>query len=246
MTAAYVCLEDDTLSLATGLTLDQDLRGCGVPIIACVDEDAGLTGLAQAHHGRSGDGDPPVVPVRIFPLLERTCTPAIVLGGVHETLARAIHDEYVRSEVARGQTPASNPSLVPWDALPMRLQEANRAQADHIGVKLAAAQCDLEPLTDWDADRFGFNPDEVERLAKLEHERWAADYERAGWRHAPGGKDAKSKTHPALIPWDDLSESERDKDRNVVRLLPVFLARAGFQIVRRQAAASMPDAVHTG
>ena len=166
--------------------------------------------------------------------------------GVHETLARAIHDEYVRSEVARGQTPASNPSLVPWDALPMRLQEANRAQADHIGVKLAATQCDLESFTDWDADRFGFNRRRGRTTREARTRALGGRLRTRRLASRPGGKDAESKTHPALIPWDDLSESERDKDRNVVRLLPVFLARAGFQIVRRQAAASMPDAVHTG
>jgi hypothetical protein len=235
VSAAYVCLVDETLALAAGLTLAHDLGGCSVPIVVRVDERAGLVRLAQTQYAAGGDGSP-ATSLYAFPLLERTCTPAIVLGGAHETLARAIHEAYVLREVERGATVESNPSLVPWDALPERLQEADRAQADHIGVKLAAAECDLEPLTDWDADRFSFTTDEVERLAELEHARWVADYQRAGWRHSAADKDVEATTHPSLAPWGDLSEVERDKDRDVVRLLPVLLARAGFQIVRRQSA----------
>lgn len=35
-----------------------------------------------------------------------------------------------------------------------------------------------------------------------------------------------------MVPWDDLSEPEREKDREAVRSLPVFLARTGFQVYR--------------
>jgi len=46
-----------------------------------------------------------------------------------------------------------------------------------------------------------------------------------------------------LVPWSELAESEGDKDRAVVHLLPVFLARAGFQIVPRQGVASVVGSV---
>lgn len=58
------------------------------------------------------------------------------------------------------------------------------------------------------------------------------DYTRAGWTYAPGEKQSHKKTHPSLIPWRELSEEEKEKDRDTVRSLPVFLARAGFQIDR--------------
>lgn len=236
VTVAYVCLEDETLSLATALTLAHDLHGTGVPIVVRVAERAGLVTLAQAQYGSEEECDTEAKPLYAFPLLERTCTPAIVLGGAHETLARAIHKEYVQRQIERGETVETNPSLVSWDALPDRLQEANRAQADHIAVKLATLGYELEPLTDWDADQFSFTADEVEELAELEHDRWVADYIGAGWRYASGEKDARAKTHPSLAPWGELPEAVRDKDRDVVLLLPVFLAQAGFQIVPRRPA----------
>jgi hypothetical protein len=242
VTAAYVCLEDETLSLATSLTLAHDLRGSGVPIVVRVDERAGLVALARAKYRRDDEGGAPATAMHAFPLLERTlyafpllertCTPEIVLGGAHETLARAIHDEYVLHEVERGATAEDNPVLVPFDALPQRLQEANHSQADHIGVKLTAAGYGLEPLTDWDADQFTFSAAEVEQLSELEHQRWVADYEAAGWHHASSPKDADAKTHPDLVLWDDLPDEAREKDREAVRAIPRFLAKAGLQVRR--------------
>ena len=135
-------------------------------------------------------------------------------------------------QVALGETQQTNPSLVAWDELPQRLQDASRRQADDIGSKLSAIGCGLEALTDWDADLFAFAPDEIERLAVLEHERWLEDYQASGWRYAPGAKSVEQKTHPSLVPWGELSEAEREKDRDVARLLPTLLARAGLQVAR--------------
>ena len=248
VTAAYVCLEDETLALATSLTLAHDLRGSGVPIVVRVDERAGLVTLAQAMYEREEAGRAPSTSMHAypllertlyaFPLLERTCTPEIVLGGAHETLARAIHEEYVLHELERGATAEDNPVLVPFDALPKRLQEANRSQADHIGVKLTAAGYELEPLTDWDADQFTFSASEVEQLSELEHERWVNDYRAAGWRYAPGSKDPGAKTHPDLVSWGELPDEVREKDREAVRAIPRFLAKAGLQVCRLGGAAA--------
>jgi len=46
--------------------------------------------------------------------------------------------------------------------------------------------------------------------------------------------DDVRKTHPSLVPWSELSEEEKDKDRNPVRGLPEFLSKTRFQIYRPQ------------
>jgi hypothetical protein len=231
LSAAYVCLNDEPAAISTGLSLRQCLlHASGPRIIVRVRDEVGLAKLLPRSAG------PAFGLLQTFPVYERACTPELVLGGAHETLARAIHSQYLRQQTARGDTPQSNPSLVPWDDLPPRLQEANRRQADDIGVKLEKLGCTLAPLTDWDADRFTFTPGEVEMLAVKEHERWMDDYVRAGWVHAPGDKQNRKKTHPSLVPWSQLTEDEKEKDRDTIRSLPVFLARAGFQIERRRPA----------
>jgi len=225
LSAAYVCLDDESLALETALALDDRLRGSRVPIVVRMGDASGLARLIQSGEVAAGS-------LRVFAMLEHVCQPEMILGGVHEILARAIHEDYRKSQLAQGQSPVANPSLEPWEELGEDFAEANRLQADHIGAKLAAVGCALAPLTDWGAVHFEFTPEEVESLARMEHKRWLEDTHRAGWRHAPGAKDLRRRTHPSLVPWEDLSEVELEKDRATARGLPRFLARAGLQIVR--------------
>lgn len=47
---------------------------------------------------------------------------------------------------------------------------------------------------------------------RSQHEQWLQQKQRDGWRHGPV-KDAAAKTHPLMIPYDDLPDWERRKDR---------------------------------
>jgi hypothetical protein len=46
------------------------------------------------------------------------------------------------------------------------------------------------------------------------------------------GPDRAARQHPDLVPWTDLNENARNKDRNAVREIPSILQQAGFQIIR--------------
>ncbi len=222
----YVCLDDDSFSLSTALALVQPLREQEPTVVVRMTEEAGLaTLLRDVEEGSFRH-------LRSFGLLDRTCRPELVLHGTHEIIARAIHDEYRRQRKAAGETPETNPSIVPWDDLSERLKESNRQQAAHLGVKLKAVGCAIALLTDWDEPPFAFRPDEVEALARMEHERWKEELERAGWRHGPPPKDPVKKTHPCLVPYDQLPDGEKEKDRNTVREIPRFLAQVGFRVYR--------------
>ena len=74
-----------------------------------------------------------------------------------------------------------------------------------------------------------FPPQEVEIMARVEHERWFQEREEAGWTHGLD-RDADKKTNPDHVEWGDLPEEEREKNLRFVRGLPRSLARAGFQI----------------
>jgi hypothetical protein len=229
VTAVCVCLDNDSLGLTAGLALLQHLRGHNVPIVVRLEHETGLaTLLCGAEENAFQD-------LHGFGLLDRTCQPEMILGGTHEILARAIHEDYVRRQREVGDTPESNPALVPWDELPEGLKESNRHQADHMGVKLKAIGYGIAPLTDWDAERLQFTAQEVELMAQMEHQRFVEERLRAGWTHAPGPKSTEQKTSPDLVPWDELPESVKEKDRGTVRGLPTFLARAGLQVYRLKA-----------
>ena len=56
----------------------------------------------------------------------------------------------------------------------------------------------------------------VERLAANTHDVWAAKRISDGWRYGPTRHDS-NKTHPCLVPYDELPESEKEYDRAVAR-----------------------------
>ncbi len=225
---AYICLDDGAAGLAAGLALERMLPAGADPIVVCVEDERGLAGLLR----ESGWFGARAGRLIVFPLVEHIGRMEVVLGGTHELVARAVHDDYVRARTALGETPVDNPSLAAWEALAEALRDSNRRQADHIHAKLEALGCGLAPLTDWDAEAFAFTPDEIERLSQMEHARWMDDARLAGWRHAPGAKDPARRTHPSLVPWEALPDGEKDKDRQAVRSLPRLVALAGLQIYR--------------
>ena len=71
----------------------------------------------------------------------------------------------------------------------------------------------------------------VERLSENLHDHWANQRIEAGWTYGPQRDDAR-KTHPDLVPYGVLPESEKEYDRtSVIETLKVILT-LGYQIVR--------------
>jgi hypothetical protein len=226
--AAYVCLDNDSLAITTALVLARLIGSGDVAVVVRTSYSGGLTGLLR------GIGDTKCASARIRPfgLLDRTCDPALLLSGNIELLGQAFHAQWMSARLAEGRTLTSHPGIRPWHDLPEELREANRAQAACIGDELSDIHCRIAPLVDWDADRFEFTGDEIERMARREHERWVTDRQAAGWSHAPGEVDFDRRTHPSLTDWASLPAGERDKDRRLVRSFPVHLAEVGLQIER--------------
>jgi voltage-gated potassium channel Kch len=223
VTAAYVCTRPDGRAVSTALALRASGVAGDAPVVVLVgDEERGVATALD----RSGG----VVP---FGLLN-TRAADLANQSTIEVLARAKHAQYVRDEVRRGRSVAENPSIVPWHELEESLRESNRRFAEGVGEKLGKAGLVLVPaaLPDPGAAAVTLPEEQVEELAIAEHDRWMADLVADGWRHGPGPKDPVAKTHPSLVPWAELSEEERDKDREPVRALPEMLAHVGFELRR--------------
>ena len=76
-------------------------------------------------------------------------------------------------------------------------------------------------------------PDEltelVERLAASNHDHWALQRIRDGWRHGSERND-DAKSHPDLVPYDELPEGEKEYDRlSVVETLKAIVS-LGYEI----------------
>jgi uncharacterized membrane protein len=152
-------------------------------------------------------------------------------GQVSERLAQAIHDTYgavheggMHAAFDRSQAP----SLGPWDELPEEFKESNRAQAREIGERLASIGCIMVPAFDPALD-FAFHDDEVQLLARLEHERWMGERTAQGFEFGPVRGE---RTRPDLVPWERLSDEARMKNMQDVLRIPDMLTRAGFQVLR--------------
>lgn len=225
----YVCLDDDGAALAAALALHRRLGGQGIPIAVRMEEESGLATLLHrsGETGADGFGD-----LRGFGLLERTCRPERLLAVSRETLAQAMHANYVAQQLAAGRTPADNPALAPWARLPEELRESNRAQADDIGRKLASIGCEVRAAITADAEPFAFTGAEIEQLAELEHARFVDERKAVGWKYASGAKDFERRTSPQLVPWSELDEPTREIDRATVRSLSGFLAAIGCEVRR--------------
>jgi hypothetical protein len=226
VTSISICLGNDSLGLSAALSLRRRLKDPRVSIVVQSTHEDGLPKLLQE--------DPELSPhqaaIHSFDLLGRVCLIDLALGGAKESLARAIHQDYVREQQKIGQSPGTNPAVVSWEDLPETLKESNRSQADHIGTKLRAIRCAIEVATDWREAPITFSDAEIELMARMEHDRWVRERRRGGWRSGP--KDIKDRKTPYLVPWEELSEDLRERDRAFVRDLPGFLAGAGFRIFR--------------
>ena len=64
---------------------------------------------------------------------------------------------------------------------------------------------------------YQLSSERIEILALLEHKRWITEKIQADWKFGRQ-RDEKKRIHPDIVPWDDLPETEKDKDYHAVPL----------------------------
>ena len=191
--AIVACREDiDTLTLARNLA--QQTGRVRRDIVAGLRPSTQLMRLFI--------DEQPLAGVQPHDLVSLGCSAEIVLHGRLDKVARGIHEAYLADQLAAGRGLGSAPALVPWEELPEGLRQANRAQADHIPIKRRTLAISDSAAT-------------IEALAVAEHRRWMAEKIVANWRHAADRDDAR-RLHPSIRPYDELSDAEKQKDRNTV------------------------------
>jgi predicted ThiF/HesA family dinucleotide-utilizing enzyme len=217
---AYICLRDPVLSLQVCLNLLQIPDYITGPIRVQLTKEAGLVNLLE--NPLPGFGD--VHRVKTFDFYDYSCSTELILGGLHELLARDLHEVY-RTNAESDSTQQT------WDQLTDAVKDANRRQTARLHHLLNGVGYRIYPLQDWDADKRTFSKTEIEKMACLEHDLWRQAKEADGWIYGEQ-RDENKHTHPDLVSWDDLPQEEREKNLAVVRQMPALLARVGFQIDR--------------
>ena len=112
-----------------------------------------------------------------------------------------------------------------WNALSKRKKESNRYAARHIKVKLHVfASIGMTQI----------NSESIIKhypvLAKLEHSRWSAEKMVLNFKYGPFPAVAEErnllkeivKIHNQLIPYENLTQEEKDKDLNLFLLIPLL------------------------
>jgi hypothetical protein len=192
--AFVACCEDvDTLALARSFAQQEGL--ITGPVVAGLRPSTQLMRLFTVSQ--------PLPGVMLHDLVALGCSADIVLRGRLDADARRIHQSYLDGELKKGRKKGETPTLVEWENLADGVRQANRAQADHMPIKRRTLEESTTPAT-------------IEALAEAEHRRWVAEKIVAGWRYAAIRDDSR-RLHNSIRPYGDLSEAEKEKDRDTVR-----------------------------
>jgi voltage-gated potassium channel Kch len=243
----FVCIDDDDHALREGLGMAHALASRQCHVVVCMRESSPFADILAKGTGLLDDV---VGRITVFGVLEAACVPATIREDFIEQIARAIHQNYLAKAAARdGKDADGNAldplSLLPWERLSADLKAANVGQALSFGPKVEAVGAVVIPESATPTG-FRFTDQEIEDLSVSEHDRWMSERLAAGWTYGVP-RDNTRKLHPALLPWAELPEAEREKDRDAVRAIPPTLGDAGFQILRLPAlTADNPDSPFPG
>jgi ppGpp synthetase/RelA/SpoT-type nucleotidyltranferase len=154
-----------------------------------------------------------------------------------EAMAKSVHETYRQNMLKEPWNLEKDQSMRDWEKLPKPLKRSNLHQAAYSIMILRRAGYEVPELDKTNglelisfAGEDKATKDKVEEMAELEHGRYCAERLSDGWRWGPK-KDIEKRLNPTLIPWGELSEEQKTKDRTAVREFPRVLKMAGLGIV---------------
>lgn len=138
-------------------------------------------------------GDDPTAPGNCFGQKAELFTEELVMKQEQDRIARNMHEAYRAS--CGGAAPE-------WSALNRFLKASNRAVADHLPIKAQLLQ------------EYGIGKRDdllTQMCRKNEHERWSRFHYLHNWSYA-SVRDNGLRKHPCLVPFEQLSSQEQEKD----------------------------------
>ena len=154
--------------------------------------------------------------LRLFAWEQAALDLKIVLDDLLLARAKAINLRY--SHLYAGVEETAKNREAEWAKLDAFTRESNISAADYHLVRL-----DMLAAMGLPASGEGLPPEAMELLAELEHIRWCRYHWLNNWtfgRPEDGGrKDPARRIHRDLVPYGDLTEEEREKDRENIRIL---------------------------
>ena len=112
-----------------------------------------------------------------------------------------------------------------WEKLDGFTRYSNVSAADYHKIRVHMMKTD-----GWSMDVISLTPEQMELLAELEHIRWCRYHRFHNWRMGipenGARKDATLRIHKDLIPYDELTEEEKEKDKDNIRMLQKLFAES--------------------
>ncbi len=211
-----VCRETDAKSLDLAIDINEMIRHADedeIRVFVRLTQSAGINKFLVDNRKK----EDPLRNLNGFGLFQETFSlPAICRTKING-LAQAIHIHFMEGN----RSPTDPAARESWQKLPEYLKEANRAAAEHIIIKCLTVGCDTG--RDKDGIPTGEKLEEqMEALARMEHDRWMADKVLQGFSYGEL-TDKKQMTHKCIVPWDKLSEEDKEKDRAHIRDIPKLM-----------------------
>lgn len=158
---------------------------------------------------------------------------ALVDESIDE-MAKTIHMNYLRSLTSKDQLSEAIDTHREWEILRDEAKDRNRYPADHMLSKVRAMNCELSDASHtqeaFDVKKYRY----FEELSEAEHNRWCAYMYYKGWRQGVP-RDNDLKIHPDLIPYDQLDDTAKQKDReNILQIQDLFALKNQKLIEKRR------------
>jgi hypothetical protein len=231
VTMAYACTRNEVANLRISRLILNESKGdrqkahfAHLQIVA-IDPPGGMILSDFASHGDHQD--------RFYLFSLKQSDMDGLLTDIDDRYARLIHEAYcVEDDRACAEDPKRKKSASnrPWHELSETLRNANRRPADHFDVKLRSLG--LAAVRKNDAAPAQLTADELDLLARMEHDRWWADRALDGWSHGVVRNDQQKK-HPDMVPYQKLNEATRQKDRdNVLTMIRILEQEMSEKTVR--------------
>ena len=143
----------------------------------------------------------------------------------------AIQFHMPKEEIKRMQ---ADERMADWDNLKELYKENKRSQIRYLGERFDRFNTGigLRPILPDAADTIMdlYGPI-LDQLGELEHQRWMLDKQANGWKF--GKLDTQLRTHPDMIPYEQLDDTVKDYIRVSVRNIPFYLKEIGYELYKK-------------
>jgi hypothetical protein len=140
----------------------------------------------------------------------------------YDIISKKIHNDYYER----------NPDhTVKWEDLPETMKMSNRYQAYHTNIKLGYLGYIVDVNSKADKINIVYSESQLGVLAQMEKRRWNAERLLSGWIYGEE-KHPDLKIHNDLVPWEELDEIAKQKDRDTVSNITNTITALGFSLTK--------------